>query len=579
MFARFSLKTKLLSLCLLLAAMSGIVGTFALLASREISKNYEHVATINLPNATILADMGSDFQQMRTLMTSLGVEGVTAEAIDNSLKDYHEVLNKYIAANKVYSEVPFVLGEQELYDKTNEGFLKTKALGDKIILLASSKEPQDRQKMLELIMNDYNSLAKSFETALTNLISFQVKQSENWVVIAHEGMARGQFISMALSIGAFLIALVLGYVFSSSLSRTLNQLADRLSGGASEVASASLQISGVGADLSSSATEQAAALQETVSSIDEISAMVNKNAENARRSQEIANISHQVASKGKEAVGQMLTSIEDISRSNGDIMRETANSNEEFSNIVKVISEIGNKTKVINDIVFQTKLLSFNASVEAARAGEHGKGFSVVAEEVGNLAQMSGNAAKEISQLLEESIRKVERTVTETKARIESLIVAGKEKIDSGLVTANRCGESLDEIVKNVSDLKMMVTEISTASQEQALGVQEITRAMNQLDQVTQQNASATQEAASATDELNEQAAFLRTMVNNLVQTVQGSGHQSAVETLQKPEAPKANARVFRMKQKPKVATPGRQKAVVGSDVAPSEDDSRFSDV
>lgn len=112
----------------------------------------------------------------------------------------------------------------------------------------------------------------------------------------------------------------------------------------------------------------------------------------------------------------MIHSITEISESNDRIMSQVADGNRKISEIVQVISEIGNKTKVINDIVFQTKLLSFNASVEAARAGEHGKGFAVVAEEVGNLAQMSGNAAKEISDMLNGSVSRWSPSSTRPRA-------------------------------------------------------------------------------------------------------------------------------------------------------------------
>ena len=198
-------------------------------------------------------------------------------------------------------------------------------------------------------------------------------------------------------------------------------------------------------------------------------------------------------------------------------------SNAKISEIVTVIADIGEKTKVINDIVFQTKLLSFNASVEAARAGEHGKGFAVVAEEVGNLAQMSGNAAHEISQMLGESIKKVETTVSETKLKIETLIWDGKSKVETGTHIAHQCGDVLDEITHNIISVTQMASEISTACREQAQGVHEITKAMNNLGQVTQNNASTSEESAESSKELSTQADTLHSMVQILMDTVNGA--------------------------------------------------------
>lgn len=126
----------------------------------------------------------------------------------------------------------------------------------------------------------------------------------------------------------------------------------------------------------------------------------------------------------------MLNSIDEISQSNDSIADQTRQNNEKINEIVKLISDIGNKTKVINEIVFQTKLLSFNASVEAVRVGEYGKGFAVVAEEVGNLAnKMSGNAAKEISSLLDESQRKTAQIVKETESKVDELIKKFMKKL------------------------------------------------------------------------------------------------------------------------------------------------------
>ncbi|MEO5969686.1 MAG: methyl-accepting chemotaxis protein [Bdellovibrionia bacterium] len=320
------------------------------------------------------------------------------------------------------------------------------------------------------------------------------------------------------------LAVLISFLFSSSLAETFYRIADQLKAGAEEVSSTSKQVALASTSLSNSTMEQSAALQETVASINEVSAMVGKNADNAQKSQEVSESCQAIAEKGKHAVGRMIISIEDINQSNSNIMQEIEASNREISGIVKVITEIGNKTKVINDIVFQTKLLSFNASVEAARAGEHGRGFAVVAEEVGSLAQMSGNAAKEISTMLEDSIKKVESIIAETKTRVERLMASGKEKVDSGTLTARKCGEVLDEIVGNVRSVNQMVEEIAKASQEQAQGVGEITKAMNELDEVTQQNAAASQDCSEASDGLRHQADNLKGIVRSLLMIMQGVG-------------------------------------------------------
>jgi len=413
--------------------------------------------------------------------------------------------------------------------------------------------------------------------------------SIGWSVMVRDDKAevtaesRAMFMKIMSILGVlFLVALAVAYYFSRSLARQLGDMAKGLTEGSQEVNSVSQQLATASTQLSSSATEQAAALQETVASIDEVSAMVAKNADNAKRSQEISTGSSESAQKGKAAVTEMIQSIDEINESNQEIVKQVEEGNRQISEIVKVITEIGNKTKVINDIVFQTKLLSFNASVEAARAGEHGKGFAVVAEEVGNLAQMSGNAAKEISQMLESSIGKVDQIVGETKARVEKLTILSKEKVQAGTVTARRCGEVLDEIVRSVGEVNVMVAEIATASKEQAQGVSEINKAMNQMDQVTQANAASSQDAAASAERLRGQSTMLSQIIFQLHSAVEGGegnhASQAYVPAASSFSREPSNVVPFQKKTSAPPAPRVNQRAV-GSDLPPSRDDSRFEEV
>ena len=317
-------------------------------------------------------------------------------------------------------------------------------------------------------------------------------------------------------------ALTLAFLLIRNPISILSRLASSLSETADEVALASTQIASTSVQLSSGVTEQAAALEETSASMEEMNAMVNRNSENASRSQDFAEGSQKNAEKGKNVVQEMINSIQQIDRSNADIMNQIEESNRQMSEIVKLIGDIGNKTKVINEIVFQTKLLSFNASVEAARAGEHGKGFAVVAEEVGNLAQMSGGAAAEITQILEKSIHQVESIVEETKTKVSALVSVSKDKVSAGTRVARQCGEVLEEIVGSTSKVSQMVEDITAGSKEQSKGVSEINKAMVQLNQVTHHNTQSAQEASSAADRLSQQANELRDSVESLKATLNG---------------------------------------------------------
>ncbi len=398
-------------------------------------------------------------------------------------------------------------------------------------------------------------------------------------------------ILLAVSLSSILIGLTLAFFILRALNKAIDNVISGLNDSANQVTSAAQQIAASSEELSQGATEQASSLEETSSAVEEMNSMVQKNAESARQSSEVSTASGTSATRGKKVVEEMKRAMQDIDAANSNIMHQTNESNEKISEIVKVISEIGNKTKVINDIVFQTKLLSFNASVEAARAGEHGKGFAVVAEEVGNLAQMSGNAAKEISTMLDSSIQKVESIVRETRSSVEKLITESKQKVELGTKVAVDCGEVLEEIVSNVSQVASMSHSISGASDEQARGIAEITKAVTQLDQMTQQNAAASEETASAAEELSAQAESMQAVVQTLIVTIKGGDaaqvHHVAPPARQVQRAsksanpPKENGRVLHLgaKKSKHAPQPSQVRMASGSDVIPSEDDPRFTEV
>ena len=557
----------------------------------DVIGKYDHIARVNFGNTVSLAVMRGLTKDIRGLMYRLGIPTNSSDDIINIRKLEKDTFKKYEELTKKYSNHDFSEGERKLYVAQAEKWQVFAENVSKLVELSQFRTPSERDQFYRVLSTSFKASVEDYFHELQALIDFQDVEVNSWTKQAEDTASKSNLVSMVIISVGFGLALLIGFIFSGVLARQLSELAAHLLENANSVALASKQVSGAGSELSASTTEQAAALQETVASIDEVSAMVHKNADNAKRSQEVSLISNDTALKGKQVVESMIQSIDDINRSNNDIMQQIESSNHQISEIVKVISEIGSKTKVINDIVFQTKLLSFNASVEAARAGEHGKGFAVVAEEVGNLAQMSGNAAKEISQMLEGSIKKVEGIVGDTKSKVEKLVILGKEKVQTGTTTARRCGEVLDEIVKNVNEVNSMISEISTASSEQAQGVQEINKAMGQMDQVTQQNATASQGVAGAAEQLTTQADSLRNLVQGLLHTVQGAKADSmAVEKFSSMNHLKSK-NVVQFKKKVTVATSTRSfasdrsvpeqelKKAVGSNGIPAQDDPRFEDI
>ncbi|RYZ51476.1 MAG: hypothetical protein EOP07_21225 [Proteobacteria bacterium] len=337
-----------------------------------------------------------------------------------------------------------------------------------------------------------------------------------------------QQVMLLLTVVSVFATFILGFLIIRSIVRPLQKVASELDESSDKITSVSELISDSSQTLAEGSKNQANAIDAISSSLQEMNSTIQKSAENSLNAARLASESKESAANGEAVVKHMQMAIADIRSSNIDIMNQIDESNNQISEIVTLIAEIGNKTKVINDIVFQTKLLSFNASVEAARAGESGKGFAVVAEEVGNLAQMSGNASKEISDMLNVSRQKVEAIVSATKQKVSILVASGQAKVDIGTKVASQCADVLSQIVSKVSEVTRMAQEISIAANAQSQGFKLITANVGEMDEVTQSNAKVAKETAETLLSLNTQAVEMRKAFHELSELIDRDTNKAA---------------------------------------------------
>lgn len=402
---------------------------------------------------------------------------------------------------------------------------------DKKILASAVNKNSDVIQNTKRLYEAQANVVKLGDEKSSPLGSILIKYNHNEI----ESTKNEFYITGAVAIicSLFMLTFILWFSLSRSI-KTISLTTDKLKSLADSTSKSSKEVESISEEVSSSANEQAASIQETVATLDEITSQVTATAESVGNSTKKSEESLNIATEGKTVVTEMIHSMESIGQSNKEIMEEIAKGNERIGGIVKIINAISEKTAVINDIVFQTKLLSFNASVEAARAGEHGKGFAVVAEEVGNLAQMSGKASTEISSILTDSIVKVNSVIEETNRNVQSLTKIGSEKVSDGMKVADRCGLVLDDIVINASIIKNMMNEISVASVEQAEGIRNITAAMNQLDQATLSNNKSAAMSSQSAKELSEHSTSLTQAVTELEIEILGGEQTASIKTASK---------------------------------------------
>lgn len=324
-------------------------------------------------------------------------------------------------------------------------------------------------------------------------ISF-IKQSAGWGWIIGSGvyvddvqkeiqMIRFKIWSFFLAIS--LVSLGLSYKLASGISRKLNDVSNRLQKVGLEVGSAVHQLVDVGQGLSASSTETAVSLEETVASLDEITSMIQNNSRSADEAADLSAKSRQLVEKGEVEITDLVQSMSHISLAS------------------KKIEQI---IEVIDDISFQTNLLSLNAAVEAARAGEQGKGFAVVADAVRTLALKSADAAKDISGLINETVRKIEH----------------------GSKVAQASGGVLADITNSINRVAQINSEIALASREQASGIGQINSAMSQIDQTSQNNAASAEKLSVTSNEVNNLAQTTKNITFELEVIVRGDRKEAA---------------------------------------------------
>jgi len=391
-----------------------------------------------------------------------------------------------------------------------------------------SINPSSPPANLESLVSTFEKQFEKLEADLEDLGTVAEKESVDKSIMSLQAAEKSSTINIVIVLFVLISGAVASFLLQRSIALPLNFVATNLSTSATDIESVATELNTSSKTLSVSSSSQASALQETASAIEEISAMIKKSASSASSSLSVTESSKETAMKGQVVVQEMQESMEQINLSNGQILKEMNNSYKNIAEIVDMIREISSKTKVINDIVFQTKLLSFNASVESARAGEHGKGFSVVAEEVGNLATVSGSAAQEISVLLNDSIKKVEDIISTTKSQVEQMITKAETTVNRGTKIANECAGVLDVIAKQSTDVLQAVQSIAQANNEQAIGIHEITKAMSQLDQSNQVNLSSSEKCTQLADELFSQLNNLNQNTSSLEELV---GAQTSLRT------------------------------------------------
>jgi methyl-accepting chemotaxis protein len=491
-------------LLLLLLAAVALLGTQGL---RQSNAAMHHVVDVNVQKINLLEEMASSIHIVsRVIRTVALLQDPAQERVEQAKID---------AARRTYDAAFAALAKMPL-DQTGQAFVvaiaedakQARGLNDRFVALAHG----ERSVAVAFLLQQAAPATARWQEALHGFIELQDKKNledEAHAEAAYEAAMRWMLL---LSGAALLIGAVCGWLITRSITRpiaravqiaqsvasgdltvsitvetrdetgqllaALKSMTDSLVNivgqvrlGTDTIADAAGEIATGNMDLSTRTERQAASLEETAAAMEELTSTVRQNAGNASQANALAGTASDVASRGGAIVQQVVSTMGSI--------------NDSSRRIADIIS-------VIDGIAFQTNILALNAAVEAARAGEQGRGFAVVASEVRNLSHRSAAAAKEIKDLIADSVGKV----------------------DAGSRLVGEAGTTMDSVVDSVKRVASMVAEIGAANGEQSIGIEQVNEAIIRIDETTQQNAALVEQAAAATASMQEQSARLVQVVS-----------------------------------------------------------------
>ncbi len=523
-----SFQKKIIGSFVGIVAISLAMGAAGEFAVHKLNVQVSSAFNYFVPSTDFLIQADRDLQQLlvaeRTLISGDLSAAETEKQwneINANKKQFETRVSKYEALAKTDREKEVMKLFWEDHKKWEAQFGETKKL-----LEESTDASRLKARVLSL-----GAGAELFESMRERLNVLQDYLGEQAAIETKESRELYELSSMALAGGIALSLITILGIYFGIVRRVVTKLIQFVADLTEVVSHLGTETTTVGASskrLSSSVSNQASSVDQTVTALDEINAMVTRNTETCEQSGVVGRECEEEAGRGQTLVRNMIQTIEMIGQGNRRLFSDVESGNKEMERIVGMIREIEERAKVINDIVFQTKLLSFNASVEAARAGVHGKGFSLVAEEVGKLAAVTGSAAGEITGLIEDSVRQVEEIVQKSQQNLAVSVKSSDETLKKGIDAASQCDQALKVIVEKVSKSNMILDEVNRASREQSAGIREINEAIQNIDMITKENADLATGTESVVVELETQSKRLGSVAVELEVIVQGHSKSAA---------------------------------------------------
>lgn len=485
-----AMRWRLGSLLIVSALSLILIGWVGVVTVHAVNHRLIKLTADTIPSMNVIASLKNSLKNCQIGLLELTLSGIADAEIESTyettkveLKNFEKHLDKLLSLRAAQAEANHIKAIES-------SWVEFQTEINRSLDLVISGSAADREIFADRYRRHIEGLRSNIQENLEQIAAWNAEQSQIQSSAA-EGLTQKARYGMIAMVGALLVFIaVSGLALIRNIDRALHLIMGNVLANSHEVFASAKRVDTLSQTLNEGSQDTSRSLQVCVSNLTEITQMVDRSHQNAGRSIQLATLAREASLGGDQAVTQIAEAMQGIERATQDFVRNMEERAKDVATIEHIFREVTEKARMINDIVFQTKLLSFNASVEAARAGDYGKGFAVVAEEVGKLSKMTGEVAGQISRLLAESSDKVNvivERIQETSAQVRSHATSA---VKDGIAKVEIGRENLKSIVQHSIDVKFNTDQISNATREQRQAIQQISDTLHQLQQMADANAA-----------------------------------------------------------------------------------------
>lgn len=513
---KMTLKNRIRFSFLVLGMFLIFNGILAIVGSKKTFNAASSLAYKDLPTVVENSRMNGIAKDMRSLIYRLHLKNANDEIVGKIAERYSELYEEYLASKREYLAVPFSSDhEKNLFMSVNKNFDDWVNVSKELIEL--KKANFNSPDFESILSTNYREAANTYLSSMTEFLDELSANSKRKINLLEETNKRNEIFLIA----SVIIGLIVAISGSTLISKSTGNRLENLYSTFKDKHNALAANCRIGDELSqnnlSRVDSQASAIDQTSGAAQETCKSIEAVALQAKRLKDQTGLNKEYLGESGNSLNKLDDSIKNVNEINEKLNFRLEKNNEDLRRIINIFHEIELKTNLINEIVFQTKLLSFNASVEAARAGEYGKGFSVVANEINDLAAKSGNSSREIFSLLQVSQGSINDLIEISTAETKKIVSLFNQTVENCVRLSEESKRKIQQAITSTNESFLCANEISISTDEQVSALAQISNVMFSLQNINKDNEIGAKESARLLVEIKKSANEIDESIKYLV--------------------------------------------------------------